>query len=75
MKDSSEQCMDMLSLDICPRCEKPMGDHELGTISDCFDFNSEEDKADFQHTMTAPDIRFMPNFNSLPVRGAHKIRK
>jgi hypothetical protein len=50
--DSSEKCMDMLSRDICPRCEKPMADHELESIADCFDFSSEEDKADFQDMMT-----------------------
>ena len=37
--NSSEQCMNMLTHDICPRCEKPMADHEPENMSDCFDFN------------------------------------
>ena len=74
-ENSSEHCMNMLKQDICPRCEKPMAEHELETMADCFDFSSEEDKADFQHTMTAPGVMFMPNFNSLPVRRRHKRNK
>lgn len=35
--ENSERCMNMLMHDICPRCEKPMAEHDSETMWDCFD--------------------------------------